>query len=48
MDDRVDDRGDIVMSKYIDVEKINMEWQALKPFGVTDTMIKNLKWIVDR
>ena len=29
-------------------ERLNMEWQTLKPFGVTDTMIENLKWIVDR
>lgn len=36
------------MSKYIDAERLNMEWQTLKPFGVTDTMIENLKWIVDR
>ena len=36
------------MSKYIDAERLNMEWETLKPFGVTDTMIENLKWIVDR
>lgn len=36
------------MRKYIDAERLNMEWQTLKPFGVTDTMIENLKWIVDR
>lgn len=36
------------MNKYIDAGRLNMEWQTLKPFGVTDTMIENPKWIVDR
>ena len=36
------------MNRYIDAERLNEEWLRLRVFGITDTLIENLKWIVDR
>lgn len=33
--------------KLIDKDRLNKEWIGLIPFGITEVLVENLKWITD-